>query len=111
MKKILSTVFLIAIFIISNKVAAEEIFIGNFKDGCEVFLLTDTVEIKNRDIYEFSCKVRAGESFIKYYFYPVKGRVFCTNSNGYRYFTDNGPSPIVPKLYNYVISHWRNFYD
>lgn len=94
------------IFSENNFVQAEEIFVGKFKDGCEVFLLTETVDIVSKNPYKFSCEVRADDLFIKYFFFTMNGKIYCTNTNGYSDYLDGGVSPIAPKIYKYVANNF-----
>ena len=107
-KKIFFTAIfaLIIIFSENDFVQAEEIFVGKFKDGCEVFLLTETIDIINKNPHKFSCEVRADDLFIKYFFFAKDGKIFCTNTNGYADFLEGGVSPIAPNIYKYVVNNF-----
>ncbi len=108
-KKIFSVMILAAVLIFvsgqNSQAQAAEIYVGNYSDGSAVYLLTNTVVIKNYHPYSFNCRVRAGYDYLDYYFYPVNGSPYYRNSEGYEGFV-NSYSPVANSIYRYVVNHF-----
>lgn len=89
-----------------SQAAAEEVYVGNYSDGSNVYLLTHTIVIKSVRPYSFNCRVRAGYDYLDYYFYPVNGSPYYKNSEGYRGFANPEQSPVAWNIYRYIANHW-----
>lgn len=90
-----------------SQAAAEEVYVGNYSDGSNVYLLTHTIVIKNggRQL-SFNCRVRAGYDYLDYYFYRVNGSPYYQNSEGYHGFANPEQSPVAWNIYRYVSQHF-----
>ncbi len=110
MIKKISCMLVLAVAIIltgaQNQAAAEAVYVGNYDDGSNVYLLTHTIVIKSVRPYSFNCRVRAGYDYLDYYFYPVNGSPYYKNSEGYRGFANPEQSPVAWNIYRYVVNHW-----
>ncbi|MBR5913009.1 MAG: hypothetical protein IKZ58_01415 [Selenomonadaceae bacterium] len=116
MKKILATMLLAFALVIvgsqSNQAEAYEQYVGRYSDGTAVYLLTETVNITQRNPhgYGFTCRVRAGGDYLSYRFW-ISGttvnsrRTQYENSEGYSGYVHDGSSPVAASIYNYV---WHN---
>ena len=107
MLKKFSVAFMLAVALIfagaQNQAGAEEVYVGNYDDGSNVYLLTETIVIKNggRQL-SFNCRVRAGRDYLDYYFYRVNGSPYYQNSEGYKGFANPEQSPVAWNIYRYV---------
>ena len=107
-KKIFSVIILAAVLIFvsgQSQAEAAEVYVGNYSDGSAVYLLTNTVVIKNYRPYTFNCRVRAGYDYLDYYFFPRNGSPYYRNSEGYEGFV-NQYSPVADSIYSYVVNHF-----
>ena len=106
MLKKFSVAFMLAVALIfagaQNQAGAEEVYVGNYDDGSNVYLLTHTIVIKRVRPYSFNCRVRAGYDYLDYYFYPVNGSPYYKNSEGYKGFANPEQSPVAWNIYRYV---------
>lgn len=93
------------IFVGTDQASAAEVFVGSYSDGSKVYLLTNTVVIKNYRPYTFNCRVRAGREYLNYYFFPRNGSPYYRNSEGYEGFV-NEYSPVADNIYSYVVHHF-----
>ena len=89
-----------------TQAAAEEVYVGNYNDGSNVYLLTHMIVIKSVRPYSFNCRVRAGRDYLDYYFYPVNGSPYYKNSEGYSGFANPEQSPVAWNIYRYVANRW-----
>lgn len=89
-----------------SKVDAAEVYVGSYSDGTSVYLLTNTVLIRNYRPYSFNCRVRAGYDLLSYNFYPVNGSPYYRNSEGYEGYVNGGASPVASNIYRYVVNNY-----
>ena len=75
-----------------TQAAAEEVYVGNYDDGSNVYLLTHTIVIKRVRPYSFNCR-RNGSPYYK-------------NSEGYEGFANPEQSPVAWNIYKYIVNHW-----
>lgn len=90
----------------NNQVEAREVYVGNYSDGSAVYLLTETVVIRNYRPYSFNCRVRAGYDYLNYNFFPVNGSPYYRNSEGYEGYVNGGQSPVASNIYRYVVNNY-----
>ena len=90
----------------NGKVDAAEVYVGSYSDGTSVYLLTNTVLIRNYRPYSFNCRVRAGYDLLSYNFYPVNGSPYYRNSEGYEGYVNGGASPVALNIYRYVVNNY-----
>lgn len=83
-----------------------EVYVGNYDDGANVYLLTHTIVIKHIRPYSFNCRVRAGRDYLDYYFYTRNGSPYYKNSEGYEGFANPEQSPVAWNIYRYIEKHW-----
>ena len=99
----------IAIIIASGQTyaaSAAEVYVGNYSDGTAVYLMTNTVVIRSWQPCRFGCRVRAGNDYLTYDFYPVNGSPYYSNSEGYAGYVNGGQSPVASNIYRYVVNHF-----
>lgn len=89
-----------------TQAAAEEVYVGNYNDGSNVYLLTHTIVIKRVRPYSFNCRVRAGYDYLDYYFFTRNGSPYYRNSEGYEGFANPEQSPVAWNIYRYIVNHW-----
>ena len=116
MKKVMSVIILTAALILissqNNQAEASEVYVGSYSDGTAVYLLTETVNINQRNPhgYGFTCRVRAGGDYLSYRFW-ISGitveskRTHYENSEGYSGYVHGGSSPVAEAIYNYVCNN------
>lgn len=107
MKKVLATLMLAFALVIvgsqSNQVEASERYVGSYSDGTAVYLIKESVNIISpMNGLNFTCRVRAGSDYINYHFYPVNGRPYYENSEGYEGYALDGSSPVAAAIYRAV---------
>ena len=90
----------------NNQAEASEVYVGSYSDGTSVYLLTETVNIRSRSPYNFTCRVRAGYDYLSYSFYPYNGSPYYRNSEGYEGYVNGGQSPVASSIYRYVVNRW-----
>ena len=89
-----------------TQAAAEEVYVGNYNDGSNVYLLTHTIVIKRVRPYSFNCRVRADYDYLDYYFFTRNGSPYYKNSEGYEGFANPEQSPVAWNIYKYIVNHW-----
>ena len=99
-------VTLILVSIQNNQAEASEVYVGNYSDGTSVYLLTESVNIRSRSPYNFTCIVRAGYDYLNYSFFPLNGSPYYKNSEGYEGYVNGGNSPVASNIYRYVVNRW-----
>ena len=104
MKKVIVATFLAfaLIFIVgqSNQAEAREVYVGSYRDGTAVYLLTETIDMLGDS---FNCTVRAGRDYLDYNF-RSDGRY--SNSEGYHGNVYDGSSPVARAIHEYVKAHY-----
>ena len=90
----------------ASEAQAAEVYVGGYSDGTSVYLLTNTVVIQSWRPYRFGCRVRAGNDYLTYNFYPVNGSPYYRNSEGYEGFVNGGQSPVASNIYRYVVNNF-----
>ncbi len=111
MKKIFITMFLAfaIVFVVGNSAEAREVYVGSYSDGTSVYLLTETVQkrlwAKARG---YSCKVRAGGSYLDYTFWfgGYSADWYYNNSEGYESKVYDGSSPVAARICDYLRSNF-----
>ena len=89
-----------------NQAEAGQVYMGSYSDGSAVYLLTDTVYIRSRSPYSFTCTVRAGRDYLDYSFYSYRGSPYYKNNEGYSGYVHGGQSPVAASIYRYVVNNW-----
>ncbi len=106
-RKIAAMVILaVALIFAQNPAEAAEVHVGNYSDGTAVYILTESVSIKGRNPYSFTCRVRAGQDYLGYSFFPYNGSPYYRNSEGYEGYVNGGVSPVAANIYRYVLKNW-----
>jgi hypothetical protein len=85
---------------------ARAYYIGQYSDGTDVYLLTNTVNMLSYSPYVFTCYVEYETTTLFYEFFTKGGRPYYRNAEGYEGFVYDGNSPVAASIYNYVIAHY-----
>lgn len=109
-KKFSAILILVLALMISNSqqnsAEAAEVYVGSYSDGTSVMLLTESVHIRSRSPYSFTCTIRAGRDYLDYSFFPYNGSPYYRNSEGYEGYVHGGQSPVAESIYRYVLNNW-----
>ena len=103
---IIMVVLAVTVIFAQSQAEAAEVHVGNYSDGSAVYLITESVNIKGRVPYSFTCMVRAGQDYLQYSFFPLKGSPYYRNSEGYEGYVNGGASPVAASIYRYVLKNW-----
>ena len=85
---------------------AAYVYVGTYSDGTNANLVTESVYIRSRRPYTFTCTVVYSGISLHYSFYPVNGSPYYRNSEGYEGYVFGGQSPVASNIYTYVVNHW-----
>lgn len=105
MKKFLSMMILMIVIIFADcqeKIFAQDVYCGTFRDGNAAYLMTETV---SGVFYDFTCKVKAVKNssvtYINYRFKWTGGKSYptFTNSQGFSGRIDD-TIPVTSKIYS-----------
>ena len=114
MVKVLSEIFAIIILGLigfnvsfgSNQDTDTEVYMGSYNDGTKVYLIIQSVNIQSQSPHTFTCRVRAGQDYLDYTFYPINKVAYYRNSEGYEGKVEADSSPVASSIYRYVVNHW-----
>lgn len=81
-------------------------YLGQYSDGTDAYLLTDTIDLISYSPYVFTCFVQYETTSLYYEFFTRGGRPYYKNSEGYEGYVYGGESPVAASIYNYVIAHY-----
>lgn len=105
MKKFFKIMILATLIVFAachNQTEAREIYSGKYSDGTDVYLIYESINIKNYNPFTFTCRVRAGRDYINYYFYQYNGQPYYRNSEGYQGYVRSNASPVARGIYRFV---------
>ena len=108
MKKFLSVMFLIAVFVIgqNNSAEAGDVYIGSYLDGNEVYLMTETVQKipAGGGCYKCTVKVDIDGTFVQvdYDFFCEPDGWYYKNSEDFKGWVYDGRAPMAAKILDYL---------
>ena len=85
---------------------AAHVYVGTYSDGTNAYLVTESVYVKSRSPYTFTCTIVYSGVSLHYSFYPVNGSPYYRNSEGYQGYVFGGQSPVAANIYTHVVNHW-----
>ena len=118
MKKILAmAVFALSILIFQMpQAAAQDIFVGTYSSGYNVYLMTETIRIQSRDYMDYTCRVKAIRGndviYVDYTFWEDRQRRIIehyrdsSGNTGMFTISDANGHPVPYNIDNYVGDHY-----
>lgn len=111
MFKRIFTVFCLALSLVFSAAPPQQAlayahYLGQYSDGTDAYLLTDTIHLISYTPYVFTCFVQYKDTSLFYEFFTRGGRPYYKNTEGYEGYVYGGESPVAASIYNYVIAHY-----
>lgn len=89
----------------ANLAAASQVPITEI-DEVPVYILTETIEIRSRSPYEFSCTVLFDGDEAQYNFFSKNGEPYYSHKGSGEYRLSNYPYSLAFFAYNYVVENY-----